>query len=112
MPTRDIVSNNKALNGGQGQNQTADTRIFSPLLYLAAASTLDLTNRSRFQKRSYIGGRDFLEARYQTGAGRQADRSRDLPGDPGNPALAFHAAHVCQYPGPALMYVIRRIIGV
>ena len=93
-------------------NRTTDTRIFSPLLYLAAASTLDLTNRSRFQKRSYIGGWDSLEAGYPTGADSQADRPRDLPVDPGNPALAFHAAHVRQYPGPALMHVSRRIIGV
>ncbi len=28
-----VVPNSLILNGGQGQNRTADTRIFSPLLY-------------------------------------------------------------------------------
>ena len=32
-PAKDNVRHNKALDGGQGQNRTADTRIFSPLLY-------------------------------------------------------------------------------
>ena len=41
-----VVPNSLILNGGQGQNRTADTRIFSPLLY----------------RLSYLANREFVRA--------------------------------------------------
>jgi hypothetical protein len=50
-------------DGGQGQNRTADTRIFSPLLYQLSY----LAFWSRFEKRSYklrFENRSYREAGY------------------------------------------------